>query len=132
MTDWTAGELAAIDAVDELHIASLRRDGSWSSSRIVWMVVVDGDLYVRSVRGPDAAWYRSTQVRHQGRLEAGAVTRNVSYERADSELDDRIDAAYRSKYGRYARSTVDSTTSRQARSTTLRLVPTMPSPANNV
>ena len=87
------------------------------------MVVVDGELYVRSVRGPDAVWFRSTQLRLRGRVEAGGVTRDVSYERADPELDDTIDAAYRSKYRRYARSTVDSTTSEQARSTTLRLIP---------
>jgi hypothetical protein len=123
MTTWTSDELDSIDSVDELQIASLRRDGSLSSSRIIWMVVVDGELYVRSVRGPDAAWFRSTQVRHQGRIEAGGVTRDVSYERVDPELDDRIDAAYRRKYSRYATSIVDSTTSRQARSTTLRLIP---------
>ena len=123
MTTWTSGELNSIDSVDELHIASLRRDGSWSSSRIIWMVVVDGELYVRSVRGPDAVWFRSAQVQHQGRVEAGGVTREVSYERADPELDDKIDAAYRSKYRHYVASTVDSTTSEQARSTTLRLVP---------
>jgi len=123
MTTWTSDELDSIDSVDELQIASLRRDGSLSSSRIIWMVVVDGEFYVRSVRGPDAAWFRSTQVRHQGRIEAGGVTRDVSYERVDPELDDRIDAAYRRKYSRYATSIVDSTTSRQARSTTLRLIP---------
>jgi hypothetical protein len=123
MTAWTSSELSSIDSVDELHIASLRRDGSLSSSRIIWMVVVVGELYVRSVRGPDAVWFRSTQLRLRGRVEAGGVTRDVSYERADPELDDTIDAAYRSKYRRYARSTVDSTTSEQARSTTLRLIP---------
>jgi hypothetical protein len=123
MTAWTSSELSSIDSVDELHIASLRRDGSLSSSRIIWMVVVVGELYVRSVRGPDAVWFRSTQLRLRGRVEAGGLTRDVSYERADPELDDTIDAAYRSKYRRYARSTVDSTTSEQARSTTLRLIP---------
>jgi hypothetical protein len=123
MTAWTTSELNAIDSVDELHIASLRRDDTLSSSRIVWMVVVDGELYVRSVRGPDAVWFRGTQVRHLGRVEGGGVTRDVSYERADPELEDTIDAAYRSKYQRYAASIVDSTTSEQARSTTLRLVP---------
>jgi hypothetical protein len=123
MTAWTSSELSSIDSVDALHIASLRRDGSLSSSRIIWMVVVDGELYVRSVRGPDAVWFRSTQLRLRGRVEAGGVTRDASYERADPELDDTIDAAYRSKYRRYARSTVDSTTSEQARSTTLRLIP---------
>lgn len=123
MTAWTSSELSSIDSVDELHIASLRRDGSLSSSRIIWMVVVDGELYVRSVHGPDAAWFRSTQVHNQGRVEAGGVSRNVSYERADAELDDAIDAAYRSKYQRYAASTVNSTTSELARSTTLHVMP---------
>ena len=40
----------------------------------------------------------------------------------NEELD-RIDAAYRAKYGRYAASIIDSINSPQARSTTLKLVP---------
>jgi hypothetical protein len=47
----------------------------------------------------------------------------VAFADADHRLDDEIDAAYRSKYRRYAKSITDSITSPGARSTTTRLVP---------
>jgi hypothetical protein len=47
----------------------------------------------------------------------------VTIEDADGAVNDQIDAAYRSKYRRYAGSIVDGITNAQARATTLRLVP---------
>ena len=47
----------------------------------------------------------------------------MTFADADHSLDDDIDAAYRSKYRRYARSITDSITSPGARSTTIRLLP---------
>ena len=46
----------------------------------------------------------------------------MTVEDADGADNDQVDAAYRSKYGRYA-SIVDGITDNQARSTTLKLVP---------
>jgi hypothetical protein len=43
--------------------------------------------------------------------------------RPKPDLDDELDAAYRSKYRRYAASIVDSIIARQARSATVKLVP---------
>lgn len=51
MTGWTADELEQIETADELEIASLRSDGTLGSTRTIWVVRVDGDLYVRSVNG---------------------------------------------------------------------------------
>jgi hypothetical protein len=42
------------------------------------------------------------------------------------DLNEEIDAAYRTKYRRYAASIVDTIVSPQARAATLRLVPTAP------
>ena len=42
---------------------------------------------------------------------------------ADHSIDDQIDAAYRTKYRRYAKSITDSINSPGARSTTIKLVP---------
>jgi hypothetical protein len=33
----------------------------------IWVVRDDDDLYVRSADGPTSAWFRGTQVRHEGR-----------------------------------------------------------------
>jgi hypothetical protein len=123
VTAWTNDELSRVGDAEELQIASARRDGTLGRSRTIWVVPYGGSLYVRSVNGPSAAWFRSTQVRHEGRVQAGGVDRDVAFADADHSLDDEIDAAYRGKYRRYAKSITDSITSPAARSTTVRLLP---------
>ena len=123
MTVWTNDELTRIGAAEELQVASLRRDGALGSPRTIWVVPYGGDLYVRSVNGPTAAWFRGTQVRHEGHIRAGGVDKDVTFTDADHGVDDQIDAAYRTKYHRYAKSITDAITSPGARATTIKLRP---------
>ncbi|GAA4628428.1 DUF2255 family protein [Actinoallomurus vinaceus] len=123
MTAWTSDELTKIETVEELRIASLRRDGTLSDRRTIWVVRLGDDVYVRSVNGPASAWYRGTRARQEGRIRAGGVEKNVTFVDADHDLNDRIDAAYRAKYGHYAASIIASITSPKANATTIRLVP---------
>ena len=118
---WSSAELATLDKTDELRIAGRRDDGSLRKAVIIWMVTLDGDLYVRSVRGPDAAWFRGTQVQNRGHISAGGIEKNVTFTRVDS-VDTELDAAYDAKYRRYP-SAVASITSATATSTTLRVDP---------
>src|SRR5881409_2722702 len=106
MTGWTSDELTKIGAADELEIASLRRDDTLRDPTTIWVVRLGDDLYVRSVNGRTAAWFRGTQVHHEGRISAGGVEMDVTFVDADRGLDDEIDAAYRTKYRRYAASIV--------------------------
>jgi len=125
MTTWTGEELTRVGAAEELRIASLRRDGTLTNPVTIWVVRLGDDLYVRSVNGRTAAWYRGTQARHEGRIWAGGVEKDVTFVDvdADSNIQDQIDTAYRTKYRRYAASIVNSVLSPGARSATLRLVP---------
>lgn len=125
MSGWAASELGTIAAVDELAVASRRNDGSLTRPRVVWVSRVGDEVFVRSVRGPNAAWYRSTQVRRAGHISCGEVDRDVTFHDVSdaSGLNADIDAAYRAKYRHHARNIVDSICSAQARSTTLKLVP---------
>ena len=67
MTTWTSDELDRIAAADELQLASLRHDGTLRNPVTIWVVRHGDDLYVRSCKGSGAAWFRGTQVRHEGR-----------------------------------------------------------------
>jgi hypothetical protein len=122
MTAWKDEELTDIGGADELRIAPQRRDGTLQRPRIIWVVRHGDDVYVRSVNGPDGAWYRGAQARRAGHVSAGGVDADVVFEDADHALDDEIDEEYRRKYGRTS-TAVDHITSPGARSTTIRLVP---------
>lgn len=123
MSAWTSDELSRINASDELRIQSRRRDGTLRNPVTVWMVRLGDDLYVRSVNGRDAAWFRGAQARHEGRIQAGGVEQDVTFVDAAGDTDDALDAAYRAKYRRYASRIVDSVLSPRARAATLRIEP---------
>jgi len=123
MTKWTSDELDKIGTAEELQIASLRSDGTLRNPVTIWVVRHGDGIYVRSVNGRSAAWFRGTQVRHEGHLNAGGVDKDVTFVDADPEINDQIDAAYRTKYRRYAASIINHIVSAGARSTTMKLVP---------
>ena len=130
MTTWTSDELNKIGNAGELQIASLRSDGSQRNPVTIWVVRVDDDLYVRSVNGRGSAWFRGTEVRHEGHIRADGVDKDVAFlEESNPDINEQIDAAYRTKYRRYATSIVNTTLTPAARAATIKLVPrsTIPS-----
>ena len=123
MTMWSTDELNEIGKAEELKIASLRSDGTLTKPVTIWIVRDGDDLYVRSVNGPAAAWFRGTQVRHEGRIEAGGVAKDVTFVDTGPEINDKLDAVYRTKYRRYAANIINSIVTPKARSTTMKIVP---------
>jgi hypothetical protein len=123
MTTWTSDELDKIGGAEELEITSLRRDGTLRKPVTIWVVRIGNDLYVRSGYGRTAAWFRGTQLGHQGRIHANGIRKDVDFQNADPALGDQIDAAYRNKYRRHGAQYVDSIVSSSARSTTIKLFP---------
>jgi|SRR5436190_13369712 len=126
MRTWTNDELNKIEEAEELRIAPLRQDGALRNPVTIWVVRVGDDLYVRPVNGRDAAWFRGTQVRHEGQIQAGGIEKDVTFvdvPESDGDIQDQIDAAYRTKYGRYAPGIVGSVLTPKARFATLKLVP---------
>lgn len=63
MSVWTNDELTKIGTATELEIAPRRRDGTLRNLVTIWVVRVDDDLYVRSYRGRNGAWFRSSEPR---------------------------------------------------------------------
>lgn len=124
MTAWTSDELNRIGKAEELQLASLRRDGTLRNPRTIWVVRVGDELYVRSVYGRGSAWFRGTQARHAGHIHAGGVDKDVTFvDMNDPHVHEQIDAAYRTKYRRYAASIINSTLTPEARTATIKLVP---------
>ncbi|WP_030235015.1 DUF2255 family protein [Streptomyces sp. NRRL S-455] len=122
MTTWTSDELHLIAEAEELEIAPLRRDGTLRTPVPVWVVRAGDDLYVRSFRGTDGGWWRTARARRAGHIRAGGVDKDVTLvDVRDDDVNDRIDAAYRTKYGHYGGAYVDPMVA--SRATTLRLVP---------
>src|SRR6478609_9224951 len=78
------------------------------------------------VNGPEAAWYRSTRSRHQGRLETGGNVRDVTWVDVDAtehpDIDPAVDAEYARKY-RGSTSAIAHINSPEARVTTMRVDP---------
>jgi hypothetical protein len=124
-TTWTSDELSAIAAAQELQIAAQRRDGTLREPVPIWVVRAGDDLFVRAAYGPRSGWHRVARATHAAHIRGGGVEKDVALEDAPDAIDDDVDAAYRSKYGRFA-SIVDGMTDAQARASTLRLVPREP------
>jgi hypothetical protein len=123
MTTWTEDEINKIGTAEELRLASLRRDGTLRRKVIIWVVRVGDDLYVRCVNGREGAWFRGVQSRHEGRILAGGVEKDVTFvEESDPDINDHIDGAYLNKYQRYPQYVAPMVTD-EVRSATLKLVP---------
>ena len=123
--DWSDDEVAALTNEDEIHVSSIRRDGSARPPVTMWMVTDAGSVYVRAVKGVDGLWYRHVRATDHAHVTALGVTADVAVEdaSADPTLAGRLDAAYREKYRRYSGSVVGSVLTAAARAATLRLTP---------
>jgi hypothetical protein len=124
MTAWTSNELTKIGTAEELKIASLRRDGTLRNPVTIWVVRIGDGLYVRPVNGRTSAWFRGTQTRHEGHIQAGGVDKDVTFVEvdADDDINDQIDAAYHAKY-RHLAQYVPPVVTPEARAATIKVVP---------
>lgn len=122
MSAWSADDLDRIGRADEVEIATRRADGTLRPDRVVWVVRLGDELYLRSVTGRGAAWFRGTRTCMSGRLRADGVDRDVAFVDADDVYGDAVDGVYRSKYRRFS-GALDRITGTDARAATLTVVP---------
>ncbi|MDQ1572388.1 MAG: hypothetical protein QOF79_3062 [Actinomycetota bacterium] len=123
MTSWTTDELDKIGAADELHVASRRADGTLRPEVTIWAVRVADDLFVRSAHGSDNPWYRRALASGVGRIRAGEVERDVTFEHPSPGDPDAIDAAYHAKYDRYGARVVNPVVGAHSHDVTIRVLP---------
>ena len=123
MTNWPREELEKIAAADELQLASARPDGRLRKPVTIWVVRLGDDIYVRSVNGRNSHWFRGVEDRHEGHIRAGGVDKDVRFVEAGDDVNDEIEAAYRTKYRQYNASVVEPLFTPGAKAATLELVP---------
>ncbi len=123
MSNWTADELARIGRTDELELASRRPDGTLRRYATIWAVRAGDHVYVRSAYGYDNPWFQRALRSGEGRIRAGGVERDVSFEQPAEEVASEVDAAYHAKYDRYGARMVGTVVSPEASRSTLRIVP---------
>ncbi|MCS5714189.1 DUF2255 family protein [Herbiconiux sp. CPCC 205716] len=123
MNGWTADELDAIGASEELEISTLRADGTAHRFVPIWVVGLDGALYIRSSHGPESGWFRRAASAPHVIVRAGGVQREVVLRVAAPSATD-IDRAYRDKYAVIGAAWIGDLLSPLASSTTREIVPT--------
>ena len=122
MSKWRTDELRRIAGSDDLHIAPFRDDGAtYGTPTWIWSVTVDGALYVRAYNGPKSRWYQAALRQKAGRIIAAGMTKEVTFERVDEPINDRIDDAYRAKYR--TSPYLDPMISARARAATVKIMP---------
>ncbi|MGN6168165.1 MAG: DUF2255 family protein [Solirubrobacteraceae bacterium] len=119
---WTESELTEIAGAKEVTLATARAEGTRRRPVTMWIVREADDLYVRSVNGRDAAWFRAAQTQHEGRLRAGAIEKDVALVETN-QAGEQIDAAYQAKYGARYPTLVPSILAPHARAATLKVIP---------
>ena len=123
MSVWTEDQLRRINAAQEVDIAPVRRNGELRRPTPIWIVRAGNEVYVRAAYGANKGWHGVARTSRQARLSVGGVEKDVTIADADRAVLDKVDAAYREKYGRRYASIVQSITDAEHRATTLRLAP---------
>jgi hypothetical protein len=114
--------LGLLDETEEVRIETRRGEDSPEHRTIIWVVVVDGDVFVRSVRGPKGRWYREISSHPEGALHVEDTRIPV---RAASVTDestvDAVSAAFRSKYQQSSPASTEAMVRPETLPTTLKL-----------
>lgn len=122
MNTWRKDELKRIAETDDLHILPLREDGkTYGTPTWIWSVLVDDGLYVRGYNGQKSRWYQAAVRQKAGRITAGGMTKEVSFETVNGAINERIDDAYRAKYK--GSSYLSPMIGTRARSATIKVLP---------
>jgi hypothetical protein len=119
---WSSEELAHVDAADELEIAVARADGTLRRWLPIWVVHAGDQVFVRTWYRRDTGWFGHVRESGRARVRVPGVEAEVVVEDVGDAMRADVDAAYRTKYGRYG-GAVAQMVSDSAAATTLRLTP---------
>ena len=119
-----AETLRLLDETREVRIET-RRDGDSPEHRtIIWVVVVEGEVFVRSVRGQRGRWYREILSNPEGALHVADYRIPVQAAPAtEGATVDAVSAAFRSKYQQSSPASTEAMVRPETLPTTLKLSP---------
>jgi hypothetical protein len=116
--------LRLIDGAREVRIETSRDEDAPAHHTTIWVVTVDGSVFVRSLRGGKGRWYREVSANPASALHVGDERIPV---RAVPVTDDApiaaVSKAYREKYGRTSPGSTRAMLQPDTLPTTLRLEP---------
>ncbi|MDF2962038.1 MAG: hypothetical protein K0S39_3773 [Paenibacillus sp.] len=122
MDTWSKEELHKIAEADDLHISPFREDGvTYGTPTWIWSVVVGDSLYVRAYYGQNSRWCQAALRQKAGRITVAGMTKEVTFEPIDGQINDLIDNTYRAKYN--GSPYLNSMISTRARSATIKVAP---------
>ncbi len=92
--------LQLLDEIEEVHVETRHDNGAPEHRAIIWVMVVDGEVFVRSVRGPEGRWHQEISANLEGALHAGDHHIPVrAVPATDGSTVEAVSEAIRSKYG---------------------------------
>ncbi len=119
-----AETLQLLDETKEVQIETRRDEDAPVHRTIIWVVTVDGEVYVRSVRGEKGRWYREVSANPDAALHVGdrrIPVRAVPVR--DEPTVGAVSDAYRDKYGRTSPGSTRAMLQPETLPTTLKLEP---------
>jgi hypothetical protein len=98
---------AVLQSLDETKVVEIETRSAKGTKHLIpiWIMVVDGVPYVRSVRGPAGRWYRELLARGEGAVVVGGKRVPVRATKDSSaKAIEAVSAALRKKYPRSGQS----------------------------
>ena len=122
-----AARIELFGRVREVRIETMSHDGDRTHRTIIWIVTAGDQVYVRSVNGATARWYREAIAHPDVVLHADGddipATAVLANDAGSVQL---VSDALRSKYGKRSRGSTDMMIQPHNLETTLRLEPPRP------
>ena len=98
-TTWEDGAVMLVAEIEEIDVESGASAAEPAVRRTIWVVVVDGVVYVRSVTGVGGLWYQAVLARPDGLIHAGDVTLPMHASHVtDPDVIAQVSAEYLRKY----------------------------------
>ena len=116
--------LQLLNETREVRVETCRDEEAPAHRTTIWVVTVDGDVFVRSVRGERGRWYREVSANPVATLHVG--DRRIPVRASPVTEEQTVGAvsdAYRRKYGRTSPGSTRAMVQPETLPTTLKLEP---------